>query len=42
MIKDPYEKPIADTVLFNSETLIAFMLRSGTKQKCLFNIILEF
>lgn len=41
MIKDTYEKPIADTV-FNSETLIAFMLRSGTKQKCLFNIILEF
>ena len=41
MIKDTYEKPIADTI-FNSKTLIPFMLRSGTRQKCLFNTILEF
>ena len=30
MIKDTYEKPIADPI-FNSETLIPFMLRSGTR-----------
>ena len=45
IIKAIYDKPTA-TILFNGQSLIAFPLRSGTRQECplsllLFNTVLE-
>ena len=45
MVKAIYDKPMAN-IIFNGETLKAFPLRSGTRQRCpllplLFNIVLE-
>ena len=45
IVKAIYEKPTAN-IIFNSEKLKAFPLRSGTRQECplsplLFNIVLE-